>query len=91
MDSFLIPLFCVVVILIFYPSLMIYVALIAHAGFFGTCFIFAVMASPIVVPWYYFEQQYECNHQKQFDSKPLVWDIDKTLREYIELLKKKNR
>jgi len=76
-------------IIALYPLLMIYVALVAQAGFFGTCFIFAVMASPFVVLWYYVEKQYMRDYLKLLLAQPHIWDISKSLEEYIELLKKK--
>ena len=89
MDSFLIPLFSVLAVLLFYPALMIYVGLIVGAGIF-TWLILAVMLSPYVALWYYVVKKRKLNYLKfLLDNKPRVWDIDKTLREYLFLLKKK--
>jgi len=91
MGNFLIPLFYMLAIIALYPLLMIYVALVAQAGFFGTCFIFAVMASPIVALWYYVEKQNMRNDMELLFAQPHVWDINKSLEEYVELLKKKRK
>jgi len=89
MDSFLIPLFSVLFAIIFYPILMLYIALVAGAGMF-TWLILAAMLSPYVALWYYVANKRMLNYLKLLvDSKPHVWDIDKALAEYEELLKKK--
>ena len=87
MDNFLIPLFLCLFAIAFYPALIVYVALVVQAGFFGTCFIFAVMTSPIVVLWYYVEKQNMRNYLKLLFAQPHIWDIEKALAEYEELLK----
>ena len=88
MDSFLIPLFSVLAVILFYPALMVYVALVAGVGIF-TWFIFAAMLSPFIALWYYVARKRMLNYLKfLLDNKPRVWDIEKALAEYEELLKK---
>lgn len=88
MDSFLIPLFSILFLIAFYPVLMIYVALVASVGVF-TWLILATMISPYVVLWYYVMKKRMLNYLRfLLDNKPYVWDIEKTLVEYLELLKK---
>lgn len=89
MNSFLIPLFSVLFSIVLYPFLMFYVALVAGAGVF-TWLILATMFSPYVALWYYVVNKRMLNYLKLLlDSKPHVWNINKTLAEYEELLKKK--
>ena len=91
MDSFLIPLFSILLAIVFYPILMLYVALVAGAGIF-TWLIFAVMLSPYVAMWYYVVDKRMVNYLKVLMvTKPRVWDIEKALVEYVELLKKQRR
>jgi len=88
MDSFLIPLFSVLAVILFYPALMVYVALVAGVGIF-TWLMFAVMLSPYFALWYYVVRKRMLNYLKfLLDNEPHVWDISKTLAEYEELLKK---
>ena len=88
MDSFLLPLFLCLFCIAFYPALMIYVAIIADAGFF-TWFILAVMLSPFVALGYFIVKKRLDNYLKiLLDNKPKEWNITKTLEEYRELLKK---
>ena len=89
MDNFLIPLFSILMVMFFYPWLMIYVAVVAGADVF-TWFILAAMLSPIVALWYYVVNKRMLNYLKVLlDNELHVWDISKTLAEYEELLKKK--
>ena len=89
MDSFLIPLFSVLAVIVFYPVLMVYVALVAGIGIF-TWLIFVAMLSPYLALWYYVVRRRTLNYLKVLlDNKSHVWDIDKALREYMFLLKKK--
>ena len=89
MDNFLIPLFSILMVMFFYPWLMIYIAVVAGAGVF-TWFILAAMLSPIVALWYYVVNKRMLNYLKVLlDNELHVWDISKTLAEYEELLKKK--
>jgi hypothetical protein len=68
---------------------MLFIALVLGAGVF-TWFIFAVMLSPYVGLWYYVVKKRMTNYFKLLlDQKPHEWDINKTLAEYKELLKKK--
>lgn len=91
MDNFLIPLFSILFAIIFYPVLMICVALVAGAGVF-TWLIFAVMLSPYVALWYYVVRKRVLNYLSLFlDDTPHVWDIEKSLDEYEELLKKEGK
>jgi hypothetical protein len=91
MDSFLIPLFSVLFSIMFYPVLMIYVALIAGAGVF-TWLILAAMFSPYVALWYYVLRKRMLNYLKLLlDGKSHVWDVSKTVDEYVELLRKQRR
>jgi len=91
MDNFLIPLFCVLFSIIFYPVLMLYVALVVGAGVF-TWLILAAMLSPYVALWYIVVRRRMLNYLKLLlDNKPRVWDIEKALAEYEELLKKKRK
>lgn len=69
---------------------MLYVALVAGAGIF-TWLIFAAMLSPYVALWYYVVNKRILNYLKfLLDNKPRMWDIEKALAEYEELLKKKD-
>lgn len=91
MDSFLIPLFSALFSIIFYPVLMLYVALVVGAGVF-TWLILAVMLSPYVALWYYVIRRRTLNYIKVLlDNKPYVWDVEKALAEYAELLKKERK
>jgi hypothetical protein len=89
MDSFLIPLFCVLFSIIFYPVLMFYVALVAGAGIF-TWLILAAMLSPYIALWYIVVRRRILSElEVLLDNDPHVWDISETLAKYEELLKKK--
>ena len=88
MDNFLIPLFSILFTIAFYPALMLYVVIIAGAGVF-TWVILATMLSPIVALWYIVVRKRMLNYfLLLLDSKPRVWDIDKALGEYQEILGK---
>ena len=83
------PLFCVLFSILFYPVLMLIVALTVGAGIF-TWLILAAMLSPYVALWYYVVKKRMLNYLKVLvDNKPFVWDISEALAEYEELLKKK--
>jgi len=89
MDSFLIPLFSVLFSIILYPFLILYIIVIAGVGIF-TWLILAAMLSPYVALWYYVVRRRMLSELKVlFDSKPHVWNIEKALAEYEDLLKKK--
>jgi len=89
LKNFLIPLFSILATILFYPVLMIYVALIADAGVF-TWLIFAGMLSPYIALWYYIVKKRMLNYFKfLLDNKPQEWNIEKTFAEYQELLEKK--
>lgn len=91
MDSFLIPLFSVLFTIALYPIFMIYVALFAGLGVF-TYLLFAVMFSPFVVLLYYVVRKRALNSLKLLlDGKFRVWDVSKSLDEYIELLRKQRQ
>ena len=88
LKNFLIPLFSILATILFYPVLMIYVALIADAGVF-TWLIFAGMLSPYIALWYYIVKKRMLNYFKfLLDNKPQEWNIEKTFAEYQEILKK---
>jgi len=90
MDTgFLIPLFSIIAVTVFYPVLIVYVALVAGAGVFSW-FIAATMLSPIVALWYIVVRKRMLSELKVLlDNKPHAWNISETLAEYEELLKKK--
>ena len=91
MGNFLIPLFSVLAVVLIYPILMLYVALVAGVGMF-TWLILVAMLIPYVTLWYYVERRRMLNYVKVLlDNEPHVWDISKTLAEYEELLKKKSK
>jgi len=91
MDSFLIPLFCVLFSIAFYPILMICVALAVSAGIY-TWLIFAVMLSPYFALWYFVLKRRMLNYFKLLlESKPYEWNVEKALAEYVELLDKKQK
>lgn len=70
---------------------MLYVALVAGASVF-TWLILAAMLSPYIALWCYVIRSRELNYLKALlDDKPHVWNIEKTLAEYKELLKKKSK
>jgi uncharacterized membrane protein YfbV (UPF0208 family) len=88
MDSFLIPLFCILAVILFYPALTIYVAMALNLGAFAWLTV-ATMLSPYVALWYYVVRKRVLSYIKLLmDNKPRVWDIEKTLAEYKDLLKK---
>ena len=88
-SGFLIPLFCILAVMVFYPPLIIYLCIIANAGVF-TWLILGAMLSPIVALWYYVVRKRMLSYMKVLlESKPYAWDVEKTLAEYEELLKKK--
>jgi hypothetical protein len=88
-NSFLIPLFFILMSILLYPALMIYIALVAGAGMF-TWLILATMLSPYVALWYYIVKRRVLLYLKfLLDNKPRVWDIEKTMKEYLELLNRR--
>lgn len=87
MDSFLIPLFSALFSIIFYPILMLYVAIIAGAGVF-TWLILTAMVSPYIALWYCIAEKREKLH-----VEGLMWpssnaDIDQKIDEYVNEHKK---
>jgi membrane protein implicated in regulation of membrane protease activity len=87
MDNFLIPLFSILFTIAFYPVLMLYVVIIAQVGVFSWL-ILAVMFSPIAALWYVVVRKRVLNYLSLLlDNKPRVWDIDKALDEYQEMLR----
>jgi hypothetical protein len=70
---------------------MLFIALVLGAGVF-TWFIFAAMLSPYVGLWYYVVKKRTLNYLKfLLDNEPHVYDREKALAEYEELLKKKRK
>jgi hypothetical protein len=89
MDSFLIPLFCILAVILFYPALTVYLAIALNLGV-SAWLIVGVMLSPYFALWYIVVKRRMLSYIKLLmDNKPRVWDIEKTLAEYEELLKKK--
>jgi hypothetical protein len=69
---------------------MIYVALVINVGFF-TWLVFLLMLSPYILLWYIVVKKRMLNHLKLLlENKPRKWDIEKSLEEYLKLIKKKD-
>jgi CBS domain containing-hemolysin-like protein len=50
-----------------------------------------LMCSPVFALWYRFVTKRMEDYLKSLDNKPVVWDIEKIVAEYKELLKKKQK
>jgi hypothetical protein len=88
MDSFLVPLFFVIAILVFYPTLIIFVSLSAGLGV-STWLVVAVMLSPYFGLWYYVVKKRLLSELKlMMDNKPFKWNIQEAVEEYLKVLKK---
>lgn len=72
-----------------YPLIIVTVVLTLNVGVFSWLII-VCFTSPLVALWYFtVKKRVEAHWRMLLDSKGRVWDIDKTLAEYIAMLKKK--
>jgi len=89
-DSFLLTLSSILLSILLYPIFMIYVALVINVGFF-TWLVFLLMLSPYILLWYIVVKKRMLNHLKLLlENKPREWDIEKSLEEYLKLVKKRD-
>jgi len=89
-DSFLLTLSSILLSILFYPIFMIYVALLINVGFF-TWLVLLLMLSPYILVWYIVVKKRMLNQLKLLlENKPGKWDIEKSLEEYLELIKKRD-
>jgi hypothetical protein len=69
---------------------MICVALLINVGFF-TGLVFLLMLSPYILVWYIVVKKRMLNQLKLLlENKPRKWDIEKSLEEYLKLIKKRD-
>lgn len=85
--GFLIPLFSALLLIMFYPVLMLWIGI--RTGGLYVWVIYAVMLSPYVILWYFVVRKRILNYLKLLlNNKPFVWNIEKSLEEYQKLISK---
>jgi len=88
MDNLLLPLFLCALLLLLYPILVVFLAVTLNLGAYAWLVV-AGMLSPFAVTWYTIERERLINYLKLLlDNKPREWNIEKTIEEYKQLLKK---
>ena len=94
MDGDYYPLFSLITVLLtilFYPAIMVLVALQIQVWYIVYP-VWAVMLLPIVVLWYHVVKKRMLNYWKLLlDNKPREWNLEKTVKEYVELLQKRKK
>jgi len=73
--------------LIFYPPLIILIAIYLNVGLLSWLVIGLFLTPPTIVSYYVVKRRVENYFKLLLDVKPKEWDICKTLSEYEELLK----
>jgi len=85
--GFLIPLFSALLLIMFYPVLMLWIGI--HTGSSIVWIIYAVMLSPYVILWYFVIRKRISNYLKLLlNNKPFLWNLEKSLEEYQKLIQK---
>lgn len=85
--GFLIPLFSALLLIMFYPVLMLWIGI--HMGGSIVWIIYAVMLSPYVILWYFVIRKRISNYLKLLlNNKPFLWNLEKSLEEYQKLIQK---
>ena len=94
MDGDYIPLFSLLAVLLvvgLYPILMLYIAFQIQVWYIIYP-VWAAMLTPFVVLWYHVVKKRTLNYLKLLlGNEPREWNLEKTLKEYVELLKKRKK
>lgn len=89
-SGFLIPLFSALFSVLFYPILILYIALALNLGVF-TWLIFTVMLLPYALSWYLVERNHMINYLRLlFDSRNHNRDLNDIFSEYEKLLSERS-
>jgi hypothetical protein len=75
-------------LILLYPPLIVYIGITTNMGVYTWLFVLT-MLTPFIATWYITVKKRIINYLRLLtENKPFNWNIDKTLKEYMQLIEK---
>ena len=83
----LVTLYGALLFMTLYPSFIVYIILRLDLGIYSWIIMGACLAPPIIFWYQTLKKRFERYIKTIMNAKPKEWNVDKTVKEYLELVK----